>query len=61
MVVTDRVFYFGEKKLFLVVLDRWLSYPVTILWKFAWADSALVVLDEWSYYRSGCLNRFDCS
>ena len=23
-------------------------------------ESALVVLDEWSSHRGGCLNRFDC-
>ena len=26
-----------------------------------WGDSALVVLDEWSSYRGGRLNRFDCT
>ena len=26
---------------------------------FAWADSALVALDRWSFYRSSRLNRFD--
>ena len=26
----------------------------------AWADSALVVLDDWSSYRGGRLNMFDC-
>ena len=28
--------------------------------KFAWTDSALVVLDKWSSYRGGRLSRFDC-
>ena len=31
------------------------------VWEFAWADSTLVVLDEWLSYRGGRLNRFDCS
>ena len=43
-----------QKKWLLVALGRWSS------WTFAWADSALVVLDEWSSYRGGRLNRFDC-
>ena len=42
------------------MLDRWLSYTVMIVWKLAWADSALVVLDDWSSYRGGRLNRFNC-
>ena len=45
----------------MVTFDRWSSYTVMILWEFAWADSALVVLDEWPSYRGGCLNRFDCT
>ena len=32
-----------------------------VVWEFAWADSALVFLDEWSSYRGGCFNRFDCN
>ena len=36
--------------LVLVELDRWLSYRVTILWDFAWPDSALGVLGEWSSF-----------
>ena len=43
------------------MLDRWSSYTVMIVWGFAWADSALVVLDKWSSYGVGCLNRFDCT
>ena len=39
---------------------RWSSYTVTIVWEFALADPVLVVLDEWSSYRGGRLNRFDC-
>ena len=55
-----QVFSFGrQKKWLLVVLDTWTSYTVTIAWEFAWADSALAVLDEWSSYRGGHLNRFD--
>ena len=46
-----------QKKWLLVVLDRWSSNTVTIVWEFAWADSALVVLDKWSSYRGGRLNR----
>ena len=42
------------------MLDRWSSYTVTIVWKFAWADTVLVTLDEWSSYRNGHLKRFDC-
>ena len=54
-------FSFGrQKKWQLVTLDRWSYYKVTIVWGFAWADSALVILDEWLSYRSGHLNRFDC-
>ena len=30
------------------------------VWEFVWAESVLVVLDEWSSYKSGRLNRFDC-
>ena len=45
-VVLDRFFFdfMRQKKWLLVALDRWLSYTVTIVWEFAWADSALVVL-----------------
>ena len=32
-----------------------------IVWKFVWVDSALVVLDKWSSYSGGHLNRFDCT
>ena len=39
----------------------WSFYTVTNVWKLAWADSALVVLGEWSSYRGGRLNRFDCN
>ena len=55
-------FHLGEKnKWSLLALDRWSSYAVTIVWEFAWADSALIILDEWSFYRGGHLNRFDCN
>ena len=54
-------FSFGrQKKWSLVALDRWSSYTVTILWEFAWGDSAQVALGEWSSYRGGRLSRFDC-
>ena len=62
MVVLDIIFcHLGDKKNWsLVALDRRSSYTVMIVWEFAWADSALVVLDEWLSYRDGLLNRFDC-
>ena len=47
-------FHLGDKKI-------GSSYTVTIVWEFAWVDSALVVLDEWLSYRGGYLNRFDCN
>ena len=51
----------GQKEWSLVALDRWSSYTVTTVWKFAWAYSALIDLDEWSSYRGGRLNRLDCT
>ena len=48
------------KKQSLIALDRWSSYTVMIVWELAWVDSALVILDQWSFYRGGRLNRFDC-
>ena len=55
-------FSFGrQKKWSLVALGSWSSYTVTIVWEFALADSALVVLDKWSSYRGGHLNRFGCT
>ena len=44
----------------LVALDRWSPCTLMTLWGFAWADSTLVFLEEWSSYRGGCLNRLDC-
>ena len=44
-----------KKKWSLVALDRWSSYTVTILWKFAWRTQ------DWLSYRGGCLDRFDCN
>ena len=41
------------------MLDEWSPYTVTIIWEFAWVDSALVPLDEWSSYEGDRLNRFD--
>ena len=53
-------FSFGrQEKCPLVALDRW-SYTVPIVWEFAWADSALIILDEWLSHRGGHCNRFDC-
>ena len=37
------------------------SYTITILWDFAWADSAMAILDKWSSYSGGRLNRFHCT
>ena len=51
----------NKKKWLFVALGKWSSYTVTIVWKFAWADSALVVLDDWSFFRGYRLNRFDCT
>ena len=59
-----RLFFFSfgrQKKWLLVALGRWSSYTVTVVWEFAWADSASVILYEWMSYRGGCLNRFYCS
>ena len=44
----------------LVALDRCSSYAVTVVWELAWADSVLVVLDEWSSYRGYRLSKFSC-
>ena len=61
MVVLDKSFFmWGTKKWSLVALDRWSSYTVTLVWEFAWADSASVVLDKWSFYRGGHVSRSDC-
>ena len=53
-------FHLGDKK-----NGHWLRMTVIVLYSnkcmgFTWADSALVVLDEWLAYRGGGLNRFDC-
>ena len=53
-------FIWKTKKWSLVALDRLSSYAVTTEWKFARADSALVVLDKWSSYKGDHLNRFYC-
>ena len=45
----------------MVALDSWSYYTVTILWKLAWGDSTLVILDGGSSYRGGRLNRFACT
>ena len=49
----------GQKKWSLVALDRWSSYTITTVWELAWADSALVVLDDWLSYGGGRISRFD--
>ena len=59
VVVLNKLFF--KKKWSLVALNRWSSYTVTNVWELAWADSALVVLDEWLSYRGDCLNMFDCN
>ena len=49
VVALDRFFFIWEtkkKRLSLVALNWWSSYTVTILREFAWADSALVVLQR---------------
>ena len=49
-----QVFFITEtKRWLLVALGRWWSYTITIVWEFAWVDSALVVLEEWLSYRGG--------
>ena len=45
-------FHLGDKKKWsLVALDGWSSYTKTILQEFDWADTALVILDQWLSYR----------
>ena len=62
MVILDSFFSFGGQiEWSLVALDRWPFYTVTTVWELAWADSALVVLGEWSSYKGGRISRFDCS
>ena len=64
--VVQRLFQTGffykkkKKKWSLVTLDRWLSYVVRIIREFAWADTALVILDGWLSDRSSCLSKFNC-
>ena len=53
-------FHLGDKKV-VAVHVRWVLYTVMFVWEFAVADSALVVLEEWSSYRGGHLNRFNCN
>ena len=50
-------FHLEDKK---VVAGYIWQYSVTIVWGLAWADSASVLLDESSFYRVICINRFDC-
>ena len=55
-------FSFGaQKEWLLVVLVRWLSYTVMIVWELAWVDSVLVVLGKWLSYKGGRISRFDCT
>ena len=49
------------KKWLLVALDKWPCYTVATVWKWTWADSGFVVLEEWLCYRGGPLSRFDCT
>ena len=37
------------------------TYTITIRPGYAWADSAMTILDDWSSYRGGLLNRFYCT
>ena len=41
------------------MLDRWSSYTGMIVQELALAESTLVVLDKWFYYRGSRLSRFD--
>ena len=43
------------------MLNRWLSYTLSVVLEFAWAVSGLVVLGKWLSYRGGRLNRFHCT
>ena len=43
------------------MLDKCSSYTLTVVWKFAWVDSALVVLVEWSSFIGDYLTRSDCN
>ena len=52
MVVFHSFFFILETK-------KWSSYTVTTVREFTWVDLAFAVLDEWSSYRDGRLNRFD--
>ena len=57
--VLDRFFYLGDKiRWLLVALGRRSSNTV---WEFTRANSALFILGGWLLYRSGRLNRFDCT
>ena len=56
------LFNLGDKKKVVTGCVRLvvvLYSTVMIVWKFAWVDSALVVLDKWLSYRGGRLSRFD--
>ena len=51
-------FHLGTEKWLVVVLGRRLPYTVMIVWRFAWADSALVLC---LCFRGGHLNMFNCN
>ena len=39
----------SQKKWLLIAIDRWFSCTVTTVWEFAWVDSALLILQRWSF------------
>ena len=56
---TGSFLFGGQKNSSLFASDRWSSYTGKIAQELAWADSALVVLDEWKSYSDGRLSRLD--
>ena len=62
VVVLDRLFFIWEtKKVIAGCVEK-----VVILYGndcigIGLVDSALVLLDEWLFYRGGCLNMFECN
>ena len=62
VVVLDRIFFhLGDKKVVAHRVRQLVVLCSNDCTEFAWVDPALVVLDDWSSYRGGCLNMFDCS
>ena len=56
MVVFDRFFHIlGTKKVVACRVRQGSSYTVTDVLQLAWVDLALVVIDEWAFYRGGLL------